>query len=461
MSSLLITQGTQSAINFDLNGTINTQVVGIGYGTVSTIGTLPNLPGGSIAITSIPQISIGTLSNLPGGTLNIVSAIGTQGTIGTIQNLGSLTNVGQIYNAGTLQGGSIVVTNGTIQIGTIGTLGLGTVVNNGGSVQITDNTNNANVITPGTINAQAGQNALLTAPTGYTTGTITLSSGTLNTQWFDLLNYPWISFQLYGNVQPALLTFQTSGDPAQATTDTMPLYRGNSNVNTMDVTTTAGSAVYAGPRQGRYFRINTNLSGTNLLNLIFTFYAYPTITGLNRTQASQQGNWNIGTLGTVGTITNIGQVYNAGTIQNGTLNSIGTLGTLGLGTVQMTSGTINVGTFSNNPVPSKSIITFGTAGTLGIGTLVAAPGVGTSIYVVGYSIDADTSVLGTPEVCLSFGSVITGQGVFTRSTLVTTNNPIIQTFPFGVNGGTTNSPLTYQIISGAGSVSWNVQYFTQ
>ena len=59
-------QGTNSYLNFDLQGTVNTQVVNIG-----TIGG--NIPGGSIAVTSIPQVSVGTLSNLPGGSIVVTS----------------------------------------------------------------------------------------------------------------------------------------------------------------------------------------------------------------------------------------------------------------------------------------------------------------------------------------------------------------------------------------------------
>ena len=52
MGVIGINVGSQQYINFDTVGTVNTQVVGVGYGTLSTLGTLPNLPGGSIVQSS-------------------------------------------------------------------------------------------------------------------------------------------------------------------------------------------------------------------------------------------------------------------------------------------------------------------------------------------------------------------------------------------------------------------------
>lgn len=106
MSSLSINQGTNAAINFDLNGTINTQVVGIGYGTVSTIGTLPNLPGGSIVVTTLP--------NLPQGSINV-----TAGTIATLGTMGTLGLVNTVTTVSNLTNGSVNITAGTVSAGTI------------------------------------------------------------------------------------------------------------------------------------------------------------------------------------------------------------------------------------------------------------------------------------------------------------------------------------------------------
>lgn len=120
MSVLLINQGTNAAVNFDLSGTVNTQVIGVGYGTVNTLGTLPNVPGGTIG--SIIGIgSVSGLSNIPGGTLNQVNNIGTLpnlpgGTIGSILGIGGTLPVS----------GNVSISSGTINAATVSSVG-GTV----------------------------------------------------------------------------------------------------------------------------------------------------------------------------------------------------------------------------------------------------------------------------------------------------------------------------------------------
>lgn len=99
-------------------------------------------------------------------------------------------------------------------------------------------------------------------------------------------------------------------------------------------------------------------------------------------------------------------------------------------------------------------ISFGTSGTGAIGTLIAAPGAGVSTVVVSYTINVAS---GTPDVCLSFGTAQSGRGVVERGVF----NPgggVTVALPYPTNGGTTNAPLTYQILAGAGTVYWNVKY---
>ncbi len=163
--------------------------------------------------------------------------------------------------------------------------------------------------------------------------------------------------------------------------------------------------------------------------------------------------------GTVGTASGNLVMYRgtAGTITVvGTGNGLPvTLQTLIAGE-DLTNNRLNV---NNNPSFATNILLANAVGTAAIGTLVAAPGVGTSIYVTSFSIDGDSTVLGTAEVCLSFGTAQTGTAVLFRATLATLNDVAIQSYAYGVNGGITNTPLTYLIVSGAGTVSWNVQYY--
>jgi hypothetical protein len=95
----------------------------LGGGTVSmlnagTLTTIPNIPGGTINI-----LAGGTLGILTNGTL---SSSGTTTGVGSVSSLGSLgmLNAGTISTLPNLPGGSIAITAGTIAtLGTMGTLG--------------------------------------------------------------------------------------------------------------------------------------------------------------------------------------------------------------------------------------------------------------------------------------------------------------------------------------------------
>lgn len=141
-----------------------------------------------------------------------------------------------------------------------------------GTVEITDGINTANVLSPGS--APAGQNALLTSGTGYTTPTITLNSSTPNTSWYDMLNYAWVSVEILTNTTPATLTFQTSGDASETNPRSTPLFDSQSTNNTSSLTTTGTTQTYYGPRTGRYFRVSSN-NGAGTTTLVITFYTFP------------------------------------------------------------------------------------------------------------------------------------------------------------------------------------------
>lgn len=113
-----------------------------------------------------------------------------------------------------------------------------------------------------------------------------------------------------------------------------------------------------------------------------------------------------------------------------------------------------------NPSFVTNILSAGTAGTAAIGTLVAAPGAGTAIYICSFTVDGDSTTLGTTEVILSFGTQTTGTAVLFRATINNLNETVLMPYTYPVNCGVTNLPLTYLINSGAGSIAWTVQYYT-
>lgn len=159
---------------------------------------------------------------------------------------------------------------------------------------------------------------------------------------------------------------------------------------------------------------------------------------------------NSGTTTGVGTVTNIGQLYNAGTVQN---QLGGTITTLQNGTVVSNGGVQG----SINPRSSKTIQTYGTTTTGTIGTLVAAQGAGTSIWVQSCDISSHN---GTVDTVVSFGLASGGTSVVNRGNYGAQGG-IAKTFPNPINGQVTNSALTWNVLGGSGTVSYNVTYFVE
>lgn len=140
-----------------------------------------------------------------------------------------------------------------------------------GQVEITDGTNIAGVLkSDGTV--ASTQNAQIISGTGMTTTTVSLSSGTQNTSWYDMLNYSSVSVEILTNTTPATLTFQTSGDASETNIRSMPMQDSQNTLSAPSLTTTSAVGTFTGSRQGRYFRISSNLAGGNTATLVITFY---------------------------------------------------------------------------------------------------------------------------------------------------------------------------------------------
>lgn len=157
-----------------------------------------------------------------------------------------------------------------------------------------------------------------------------------------------------------------------------------------------------------------------------------------------------------GTI-NVGTfVNNGGTVAQLTNGSI----VVTAGTMVQTTGTINVGTVtaSLNPLPLVNpILHGGTAGTLGIGTLITAAsmGAGTAGFITGFQV---TVISGSAEVILAFGTQVNGPQVIMHGGFPA-GGGIARDIQYPHGYGTTNSAITYQILSGSGTVAWDVNYF--
>lgn len=219
-------------------------------------------------------------------------ALGTAGSASadviTIQGIASMTAVKVDGSAVTQPISGTITANAGTNLNT-SALALDTTLTGGTQqTKITDGTNIANVVANNSVTTGNAGNAQLIAGTGFTTTTISLSAGTQATSWYDLLNYSWVSVGVLTNASGATLSFQTASDSSQTNirgmsmTDSGAGAGGNSNVAQMN--TTSGVATYAGQRQGRYFRVNSNLSGGNTATIVITFYtaaAGATVTGVN------------------------------------------------------------------------------------------------------------------------------------------------------------------------------------
>jgi fibronectin-binding autotransporter adhesin len=187
MAVLGMNEGNEKYINFDLSGTVNTQVVHLEYGTVSTLGTLPNLPGGSIVVTNGTIASLPTL-NITSGSLAVVAGTGvvSSGSIAMVAGTvtaGTLTNLvsGTINSAtcvlGTLPGVGVVsvLTNGTIGAGTV-SMGAGTITA-GTLTNLVSGTINSATCVLGTLPGVGVVSVLTNGTIGA--GTIAVSAGTM------------------------------------------------------------------------------------------------------------------------------------------------------------------------------------------------------------------------------------------------------------------------------------------
>lgn len=158
------------------------------------------------------------------------------------------------------------------------------------------------------------------------------------------------------------------------------------------------------------------------------------------------------TAGTV--VTTMGDL-SGGTIDLLTTGSISNLAMVHAGTIN--SGTINAGTVTTQPYPASQVQPAFVIGTAAIGTLVAAAGAGNGIYPNSVIL---TAMSGTLDMCLSFGLGSTSNQVVQRG-LYAPGQGVAISFDNPSFYGTANSPLTYQILSGAGTASWAVTYNTK
>jgi acylphosphatase len=314
----------------------------------------------------------------------------------------------------------------------------------------------------GTINTQVIDlrqgTVTLSNPTGTTVqfnnGTIDLiRAGTITT----LPNIPGGTLGVVSNLANGSVKV-TSGTVNTGTINTGTINTGTINAGTVDVLTLPN---LPGGTLGLVSSIANLVKGTITKvegGTVGEVTLVPTVTTVsNLTNGSVRvtvGTTVAGTLDLVTTVSNLsnGSVrVTVGTMAAGTVNT----GTINAGTIN--TGTINVATATLQPYPAAQVLSTGTTTSGTIGTLVAAAGAGTGIYINAFSLNA---LSGTPEIILSYALQAAGNQVVNRGAYVP-GAGITESYPYPSYFGTANAALTWNVVAGAGTVSYMVNYTTK
>lgn len=486
----LIKAGTITTLPNIPGGTLGliTRISTLGTMEVGTISSLPNIPGGTLGLITrvgnVGTLEVGTISslpNLPQGSINVTAGTITAGTVGGKAATGAAASGNPVFVAGTDPGGTIyglrTDVNGVLQInGTVATGGAGTQ-----PVRLID----------GTLTSGPGAYAEDTGHTSGNTGLFMLAvrndvgTSLVNTD----LDYAPLSLDQDGNLRTTatlvgggttvtidhgtITVSNPTGTTIQFNNGTIDLIKAGTITTLPNI---PGGTVGLVTRVGNVGTLElgtvtvTNPTGTTIT------VDHGTVTLSNPTGTTIQFNNGTVDLVKAGTITRV----EGGTIQSniltGTITSItnlaaGTITRLEQGSINVTAGTLtrvgNIGTIESgtvilNPKPSRNIFNFGTVTNGTIGTLVAAPGAGTSIWINDVSVECYG---GTVEAVVSWALSTTGGGAAGGGPVIrgnfTTGGGQQKTPAYPFNGGTTNSALTYNILSGSGTVSYLVSYWVE
>ena len=327
------------------------------------------------------------------------------------------------------QGGSVVVTAGTVQAtlaspGTITSGSIAVTAGTVGTVGAVGQVHNAGTIAGGTVGVVQSVSQVVTgtiANSGTTTGVGVVSSLTAGTV---AINAGTIGGKAASGAASVANPVQIAG-------------------------TDSGGTVYSP-------LINTAGAIGSVAN-IGTIKEAGTVTGVG--VVTSVGQVVTGTIANSGTTTGVGVVSNltngsikvtSGTVNAGTINA----GTINTGTIN--SGTINVGTIS--PVPSKMISVIGSVwgtNSATAGTLIAAPTNGSAIYLNEVSITNEGTT--TLTAGFGFGTAQQGTTVITRAAMAG-NGGIEKPFPVAATGGGTQAPLVMWT-TGSGTAFFSASYF--
>jgi hypothetical protein len=275
--------------------------------------------------------------------------------------------------------------------------------------QVTDGTNVANVLSPGTANSSG--NALLSAPTSYS---VTFSTTTVqNVATIDAGNYRWVSVQINAQGTSSTVTFQVSNDNINWSNNA--LISAGANNGSANSTTSTGN--YHGPIAGRYFRLSVSGITAGTTSGIVQFSS--ATTALASMAVLQVGNWSTRTQdGTGNAISSTSGSLNVNlspTTTGGLTSATGSIGATAT-TVKASAGQVYGWYIFNNNTAQSYVQFFNTAsGSVTLGT--TAP-----VYSLGIPANSGANAFIPPGIAHS--TAITIAITTTRAGATTPTNTV-------------------------------------
>ena len=322
-ASFAATQATAANLNATVvgTGTFATQAAQSGTWNINNVSGTVSLPTG--AATSAKQPALGTAGTASTDVLSVqgiasmtalkVDGSGTtqpvSGTITANAGTGNLgANITQISGSAVATAASGIIKTGVtdgsgnaitstsnaldvnLKSGTTGLALDATLTGGTQQTKITDGTNVAGVLAPGTANSSG--NAQLIAQTSLT-ATFSVTSASNGTA-YDVGNYSWVSLQITSQYVGTSPTINFQGCNDNASWVNVELFSATTGSAVSSATSTAATGIFAGPLSCRYFRLTFTgayTSGTAAGAIVFK-----TGSGVNTSSgvaANQQGTWTV------------------------------------------------------------------------------------------------------------------------------------------------------------------------
>lgn len=422
---------------------------------------------------------------------SLTAVSGTAGTAdvnGTAEQIrvGANPTTGALYvqdlagGAGTTNvQGSVQLTGGTLNLGTVTLTDAGTNVNlvtgtiTTGSLTNIANLHNGTVVSPsGTITTGSLTNVAGLHSGTVNVGTFVMPTGTVTTGSLSnvaMVNAGTVVVTLGTVVGPTASGGSISSNPLQMggtdATGTIRAVLVDANGH-QQVDIQTGTLLSAGTTTG--VGVVSNLTNGSVNILTGTIQSSGTTTGVG--VVTSVTNLAAGTLLNSGTTTGVGVVTSvtnivAGTLLNsGTTTGVGVVSALTNGSVNILTGTVTSVTnlvdgtihLDHNPVRlGTPFTTYGTTGAAVWGTIIAASGAGTKQYVSSLDIVVHSGTVDVAVTNIGVGGS-TGAGVLARGAFPAGGGIAREFSPVIASG--TNGTLSYWL-GGAGTVSIDVVYW--